>query len=73
MKVKVQFTFEAELPQEHEDLATIDWGDEQVNFSLEEVEGNLELVLMRRNKTRLGVDWCNLKTECIFQDILEVV
>jgi len=68
MKIKVQFTFEGEIPEEYKYLAISDWGDRGVAVTLTEIRDRIQMVLsMQRSKDIL------LKTECVGYDVLEVI
>jgi len=68
MKIKVRFTFEGEVPEKYKYLAISDWGDEGVDITLSEIEGDMQMVLFPSPEPNAIL----LKTECLGYEILEV-
>ncbi len=64
MKIKAQFEFDGELPKELWWIAYGDWGDEQIDVTLEPQNGDLALVVTRVNPVTKDVTVVQLKTEC---------
>ncbi len=69
MKIKVQFTFEGEIPEKYKDLAILYWGDNGVKVSLTKVEGEIDVhMVLSLLPSRVLL----LKTKCVGYDVLEV-
>ena len=69
MKIKVQYTFEGEIPEEIKDLAIVDWGDRGVEVLLTAPYGHIQMVLILAPEFKSVL----LKTECLGYDVLEVL
>lgn len=73
MKIKVNFEFEGEVPKELWWLAYADWGDEQIDVTLEPQEGDLALVVTRINPVTKDVTVVQLKTECTGMNVIGTI